>query len=85
MSNNFTLHITFATTSTFTSQTLTDNIFFNNQSHWPVSGNLTTSISDHRPYDNLNKNKINDKPNKYILLRFYDQNQNNKTAIILMK
>ena len=37
------------------------------------------------PYDNLNKNEINDKPNKCILLRFQDQNQNNKTARSLMK
>ena len=29
--------------------------------------------------------KINEKPNKYILLRFQDQNQNNKTTRILMK
>ena len=37
------------------------------------------------PYDNLNKNEINDKLNKCILLRFQDQNQNNKTARSLMK
>ena len=29
--------------------------------------------------------KVNDKPNKYILLRFQDQNPNNKTARTLMK
>ena len=29
--------------------------------------------------------KINDKPNKCILLRFWDQNQNKKTERILMK
>ena len=33
---------------------------------------LTQNLTqfDTRPYDNLNKNKINDKPNKCILLRF---------------
>ena len=36
-------------------------------------------------YNNLNKNEINYKPNKRNLLKFQDQNQNNKTARILMK
>ena len=48
-SNNFTLHITLPTRSTLTSQTPIDNIFLNSQSHRSVSGNLTTSISDHLP------------------------------------
>ena len=47
--NNFTLHITLPTRSTLTSQTPIDNIFLNSQSHRSVSGNLTTSISDHLP------------------------------------
>ena len=48
-SNNFTPYITLPTTSTLTSQTLIDNIFLNSQSHQSVSGNLTTSISNHLP------------------------------------
>ena len=48
-SNNFTLHITLPMRSTLTSQTLINNILLNNQLHWSVSGNLTTSISDHLP------------------------------------
>ena len=47
--NNFTPHITLPTRSTLRSKTLIDNIFFNSQSHRSVSGNLTTSISDHLP------------------------------------
>ena len=47
-SKNFTKHITHLTRSTLTSQTLID-IFLNSQSHRSVSGNLTTSISDHLP------------------------------------
>ena len=46
-SNNFTPHITFPMISTLTSQILINNIFLNSQSHQSVSGNLTTSISDH--------------------------------------
>ena len=48
-SKNFTPHITLPTRSTLTSQTLINNIFLNSQSHRSVSGNLTTSISDHQP------------------------------------
>ena len=48
-SNNFTVHITLPTKSTLTSEKLTDNICFDNPSYCSVSGNLTTSISDHLP------------------------------------
>ena len=48
-SNNFTPYIILPTRSILTSQTLIDNIFFNNQSYRSVSGNLTTSISDYLP------------------------------------
>ena len=36
-------------------------------------------------YNDLNKDKINDKPNEFFLLKFQDQDQNNKTTRILMK
>ena len=42
--------------SPLTSQTLIDNIFLNSQSHRPVSGNLTTSISDHLPQFSILEN-----------------------------
>ena len=47
-SKNFTPHITLPTRPTLTSQTLI-NIFLKSQSHWSVSENSTTSISDHLP------------------------------------
>ena len=48
-SNNFTPHIILSMRSTSTSQTLIDNTFLNSHLHQSVSGNLTTSISDHPP------------------------------------
>ena len=65
-SNNFTLHITLPTSSTLTSQALINNILLNNQSHWCVSRNLTTSISDHLPQFIILENfkKLRDLPEK---------------------
>ena len=45
--NSFNLQIILPTRSISASQTLIGNIFLNNQSYRPVSGNLCISISDH--------------------------------------
>ena len=47
--HNFTPQITLPTRVTEKSATLTDYIFLNNPSFKYISGNITTSISDHLP------------------------------------
>ena len=59
MSTNFLMpHITLHTRITSESSTLTDNIYPNNLDiSYAVSGNLTVSISDHLPKDNMKNAK----------------------------
>ena len=49
LSNNFIPQITIPTRVTEKSATLTDYIFSDNHDHKCISGNITTSISDHLP------------------------------------
>ena len=74
-SYNLLPYITLPTRITDRSQTLIDDIFSNSMSTNIISGNLTTSISDHLPqffvYPNFNKNYI---PRKHNIYRRFTKN-----------
>ena len=59
-SNNFTPKINLPTKMIGTSPILIDNILINSQENVDISGNLTTSISDHLPQFTIIENLISD-------------------------
>ena len=75
-------HITCPTRVTVNSQTLIDNIFFNNYDSSFTSGNLVTTLSDHHAQFLLMEFQTKQMDNEKILMsRDFSKIENNKNLV----